>query len=605
MKKIQKTLGRIWQLYKPFRLAIGAALVLALIAQGVTLLTPYLLGKLINGFNLNLPTEALLKIALFIFIAKFLEVSVNYTLSILEIRKFEMDIKLHLAAQTLKHVSQFSIGQITNENSGFRQSIITKGENAVISIADLLITDLLPTIARTIVTAIALLWLSPPVCAIVITGVFLFIATSYRLNSKMIAPVKRHRGIQNKLDTQYSEVMRNMRLIMVNAQESGTIRDYIGSYEKLSADVKNEWTSYSIKSCVQREPFSIGTLILTIVCCIYLFKKENYSAGSIVTITSWTMMLISILGRVGPYQRKLTIWLSIAFQYFEMLDIPPAINIVKNPIRPEKIEGRIEFKNVSFSYPYIKKLDEESDGEHTDKDDEKGTLHNVSFTIEKGETCALVGHSGAGKSTIINLLLRAYDPDEGEILVDGHDLRLFDLTYLRKKIGYVEQQVRLWDETLRYNILYSLNGKAKQVTEESLEGIAARACIDKFYDRLGKKRFDTLIGENGIKLSGGEQQRVGIARALAKEPSILIFDEATNSLDNLNEALVQRAIKQSLEGKTGIIIAHRLSTVRRANKIIVLSGGRILDIGEHTVLLDRCSYYRDLVESEREALLRE
>ena len=207
-----------------------------------------------------------------------------------------------------------------------------------------------------------------------------------------------------------------------------------------------------------------------------------------------------------------------------------------------------------------------------------------------------MGESGSGKSTIIKLLTRQYDYREGSIKIGPHELKEFDARDLRSRIGYVEQHVELFDDTLRNNILLGVKIKERGKAEKNLENIAKHSRIDQFYHRLGDKKFDTVVGERGVKLSGGERQRVGIARAIIKNPEILIFDEATSSLDSENEKYVMEAINDVSQGKTTIIIAHRLSTVRNADKIIVLNQGEVVEEGTHDTLLAQEGFYAKLYQ---------
>ena len=280
-----------------------------------------------------------------------------------------------------------------------------------------------------------------------------------------------------------------------------------------------------------------------------------------------------------------------------MTDIEPDVKNVKNPVKPERYEGRIEFRNVSFSYPMRKYLDDENEPAVNQEAKTFDALDGVNFTIEPGQKVAFVGHSGAGKSTIVKLLTRAYDPDGGQIVVDGNDLRVIDLKHFRENLGVVEQDVSLFDNTLRYNICFGLNGRSSTVTNTELDEVAKLSCIDKFQHRL-EKGFDTIIGEKGIKLSGGERQRVGIARALIKKPEILIFDEATSHLDTENEMLIRQSIESASEGRTTILIAHRLSTIKNADKIFVLGNGKIVGEGRHEELAATCYEYQKLIQNQ-------
>ena len=348
------------------------------------------------------------------------------------------------------------------------------------------------------------------------------------------------------------------------------------------------WIPYGKKG-LTRDAISEITRFLVLFLGIIFVTQGKHTPGDLIIFLSWSASAFAQLGSISRTQRQLMQSLENITKYFNMFALPPSIVESPSPESMRALAGAINFEHVSFSYSGTQK-------------DENGELHgalrDVSFQIKAGETVALVGHSGAGKTTIVNLLLRAYDPNSGVILVDGHDLREVNSVEYRERVGFVEQHVELFDETLRYNILFGVPEARRKESEDRLDEIAKKACIDRFYDRLGTKRFETVIGEKGVRLSGGERQRVGIARALIKDPHILIFDEATSNLDAESESIIHDAMREALHGRTGIIIAHRLSTVRDADKIIVLEKGRVVGIGKHAELMKGCPQYRALVERQ-------
>ncbi|HYL99808.1 MAG TPA: ATP-binding cassette domain-containing protein [Blastocatellia bacterium] len=234
----------------------------------------------------------------------------------------------------------------------------------------------------------------------------------------------------------------------------------------------------------------------------------------------------------------------------------------------------IVFQNVSFRY----------------RDSSEMILRHVNVSVARGEMVALVGLSGAGKTTLTNLLMRFYDPSFGELLIDGVDIRDLRLESLRSRISLVTQDVILFNDSILNNIAYGRPDFDRKKIEAAAEAAYAHEFI---MDRGG---YDTIIGERGIKLSGGERQRLAIARALLKDAPILVLDEATSSLDTQSERLVQRALSNLMAGRTTIVIAHRLTTIHRANKIIVLDRGRVVDTGTHDQLMARGGIYRDLYE---------
>jgi len=269
-----------------------------------------------------------------------------------------------------------------------------------------------------------------------------------------------------------------------------------------------------------------------------------------------------------------------AERVFDVLDIEPKIK--ENKLFPnlEIKKGKIEFENVNFIYPKT----------------DIAAIKNINISIEGGTTAALVGHSGAGKSTIINLLPRFFDPEEGKIHIDEQNIRKVTLSSLRKNISMVSQDIILFDDTVRANIAYA----KLDASEEQIKKACDFAAASDFIENLPKK-YETLIGENGIKLSGGQKQRISIARAVLKNSPIILLDEATSSLDSESEEKVQSAIINLTKNKTTLVIAHRLSTIIRANKIFVLNQGKIADTGTHSELLQNSMIYKNLYNKQLSA----
>lgn len=244
-------------------------------------------------------------------------------------------------------------------------------------------------------------------------------------------------------------------------------------------------------------------------------------------------------------------------------------------LRESEVQGALSLRSVSFSYP-------ESD---------IPVLQDVSLEVAAGQTVALVGRSGAGKTTLTNLIARFYDPTSGSILLDGRDLRDVELSSYRKLLGIVEQDVFLFDGTIRENIGYA----RRRTSEEAIVRAAQAAAADEFIQRL-PHGYDTIVGERGVKLSGGQRQRLAIARAILADPQILILDEATSNLDSESERLIQHSLAKLMQNRTSFVIAHRLSTITGADKIVVLDDGRIMESGTHEELLQRGGRYREMIQ---------
>ncbi|WP_125720716.1 ABC transporter ATP-binding protein [Flavobacterium ustbae] len=296
-------------------------------------------------------------------------------------------------------------------------------------------------------------------------------------------------------------------------------------------------------------------------------KGEVEGVGDLISFVLYTTFIGASFGGIAEMYAQIQKAVGATERVFELLEeSPEEINAKPRLTAVDKIKGNVAFKNVAFSYPSRKEVQ---------------VLKDVNFNADFGQKIAIVGPSGAGKSTISSLLLRFYDITSGEILVDGKKIQDYDLEDLRGNMSIVPQDVILFGGSIRENIAYG-NPNA---TEEEIIAAAKQANAFNFVDGFPEK-FETLVGERGVKLSGGQRQRIAIARALLKNPSILILDEATSSLDSESEKLVQEALEVLMEGRTSIIIAHRLSTIRNADKILVLDNGKISEEGTHQELIN-------------------
>jgi subfamily B ATP-binding cassette protein MsbA len=265
-----------------------------------------------------------------------------------------------------------------------------------------------------------------------------------------------------------------------------------------------------------------------------------------------------------------------ADRVFEILDTEPAIKNIDNPKQLKSFTSKVEFRNVFFHYD----------------DSEDLVLDNINFTVKKGEIVALVGSSGSGKTTLVDLIPRFYDPTSGKILIDDVDIKEIRIEDLRKLLGIVTQETVLFNDTIRNNIAYGFGDFSMDKIIDAAKAANAHNFIMEF-----PKGYDTIVGERGAKISGGQRQRLSIARALLVNPPIMIFDEATSALDSESEILVQEAIERLMFDRTTFVIAHRLSTIRNADRIFVLDYGKIVQQGKHDeLMLDEKGIYRKLYE---------
>lgn len=375
------------------------------------------------------------------------------------------------------------------------------------------------------------------------------------------------------LNSKLQETLSGIRVIRAFATE----KQEIHNFKKISLELKKvvmKTVGYNAKSNSVSE-----ALNYIMVAILLLFGGYRILRGRVFTTGDFITIMTSIGSMYTPIRRSANIYNSLSTnipsigRIFEILDVVPEIADVPDCIKFEEFRSDITFENVDFRY----------------KDNDEKILKNINLVAKKGETVALVGNSGGGKSTLVNLIPRFFDVDAGMITIDGINVKNYKIKSLRKKIGIVPQETFLFGGTVLENIKY---GNQKASVEEVIEA-AKKANAHEFIEKL-EQGYETEIGERGVKLSGGQKQRISIARAILENPQILILDEATSALDNESEQLVQDALEKLMKGKTTFVIAHRLSTIINSDKIVVIQQGEIKEVGSHEELLDKDGIYKSL-----------
>lgn len=375
------------------------------------------------------------------------------------------------------------------------------------------------------------------------------------------------------LNSKLQETLSGIRVIKAFATERTEIRNF----KKKSLELKKvelKTSRYNAKSSSISEAVNyIMIAILLLFGGFRAIRGNHFTAGDFITIVG------AIASMYTPIRRAITRYNSISVnipsigRVFEVMEKEPKVTNKENSVNFEEFKKEILFSNVEFSY----------------LDSKEKILKGINLKVEKGETIALVGNSGGGKSTIVNLIPRFFDVTNGSLEIDGIDVRDYNVKSLRKKIGIVPQETFLFSGTLKSNIKYGKN----DATDEEIIEAAKQANAHEFIEKL-EKGYETEIGERGAKLSGGQKQRIAIARAILENPQILILDEATSALDNESEKLVQEALEKLMKGKTTFVIAHRLSTIENSDKIAVIQQGELKELGKHEELMELNGIYYGL-----------
>ncbi len=396
------------------------------------------------------------------------------------------------------------------------------------------------------------------------------------LGKRIHKAVSQSAVIEGNITSYLSEMLKGSRMIKIYQQENF---EFDRSQKKLELreNIQNKIGSILIRAT------PIMEILTGIMIAGFIYFSGFMIASGQMQINNFFSFLTAMMLAYQPIRSLATINMLFntgslgAGRVFEILDAEPSIKEIDSAPSLIIKKGNINFKEVNFSYPST----------------EEKAIKNISFSIDGGSTAALVGHSGAGKSTIINLIPRFYDPVEGQISIDDQNINKITLSSLRKSISMVSQDIILFDDTVRANIAYA----NMSATDDQIKKACELAAANDFIEEL-PKLYETVIGENGVRLSGGQKQRISIARAFLKNSPIILLDEATSSLDAESEEKVQNAVINLTKNKTTLVIAHRLSTIISADMIIVMNKGKIVDVGTHANLLKNSTVYKNLYSKQ-------
>ncbi len=493
--------------------------------------------------------------------------------------KVAMHAVRRLAFRTFVHMHELSLRFHLERKTGGLTRVLERGRNAIETIVRMVILQLSPTIIELALIVGVLMWQFDwrYVLAIMIT-VTVYMTYTYHATEWRIGIRRRMNDSDTDANIKAIDSLLNYETVKYFSAEQREAERYDKSMARYEDASVKAYTSLAVLNAGQAVIFTFG-LAAAMVMCAYEIQAGTKTVGDFVLINAMMIQLYQPLNFMGMVYREIKQAVTDIELMFSILAREPEIKDVAGAAPLNVTSGTIRFENVRFAY-----------------EPERGILKGISFDVPAGKTVAVVGPSGAGKSTISRLLFRFYDLAGGRILIDGQDIARVTQASLRQAIGMVPQDTVLFNDTIRYNIRYG----RWEASNTEVEEAARLAQIDGLI-RLAPKGYETEVGERGLKLSGGEKQRVAIARTILKAPPILVLDEATSALDSHTEKEIQDALERVSKGRTTLVIAHRLSTIVGADEIIVLDQGEIVERGTHFALLDANGLYASMWNRQREA----
>jgi len=620
-------LSKLLSFGKPERRMLIVAVILMLVAESTGILNPVVLADAYDylidpSLSTSKKTKDINRVFMVVLILHFSGVAAYFLrASIMSVASERIVARLrnNLYAAILKQEIAF----FDEHQTGELVSRLGSDTTLIQQAASSAVPEVVVGFAKVLAALAIMFWISPKLAGVTIGFVVVTLVMAMPFGTALGKLSKVYQDALGLAQTHSTEALGAMRTVQAFAAEEREKERY---RSKIGDPAAVKWwvpqsnmaqkTTYSVgfyKSITSSGLMSIvfgmgfGSMFITLWYGFKLVVDGDMTLGKLAAFQSYIFQIGATMGQTTSFLSQVIEARGASGRIFQLLErvptIPPPTNQRKSaddtmettkeeedvetaappppeiPLKPSSMEGAIEFDRVRFAYPSRPDIN---------------VLEGISLSIPPNSTAALVGSSGAGKSTVVSLLQRFYDVTAGSIQIDGNDVRSLDLKWLRSNIGYVQQEPQLFGLTVRENLCYGVDRKLSQ---EEIENACKEANAHDFIMNCPNK-YETLVGERGVKLSGGQKQRIAIARALIINPRILLLDEATSALDAESEFLVQEAIDNAMVGRTVVIVAHRLSTIMNADQIVVIEDHKIADIGTHDGLLGRCEKYKDLIKRQ-------
>ncbi|MEN9498716.1 MAG: hypothetical protein RIS83_535, partial [Pseudomonadota bacterium] len=581
---LRRIAPHLWPAGEPgLRLRVVAALVLLAAAKAANVLVPIAYARAVDalvpqsgpGAMIAVPVALLVGYGLLRVMASLFGELRNVVFSRVQARAGR-----RVALQVFRHLHALSMRFHMDRATGGLSRVIERGVRGIATSLNFLLFNIIPTIVEILFVAVILWWIFAISFALTMLGTIIaYVAFTLTFTNWRLRFRRQMNQTDEEANTKAVDSLLNYETVKYFGNEAHEARRYDESLTRYETAYVRSETTLNMLNAGQAFIMAVG-LTVTMLLAGRGIAEGSMSVGDLVMVNSYLIQLYLPLNVLGFAYREIKQGLADMEQMFTLLDVPAEVRDAPDAVALKAGPGEIRFEDVRFGYRPDREI-----------------LKGVSFTVAPGRMLAIVGPTGAGKSTLSRLLFRFYDVTGGRVLVDGQDIRGMTQQSLRAAIGVVPQDTVLFNDTIRYNIAYGRPG----ASDAEIENAARLAQVHDFVTRL-PDGYATRVGERGLKLSGGEKQRVAIARTILKDPRLLILDEATSALDTRTEQEIQAALRDVARNRTTLVIAHRLSTVVEADEIIVLQEGAIAERGSHGALIAAGGLYADMWRRQSEAM---